>query len=95
MSAIGPLKGLVRVRVGSQRVRRALEVELEQRLTNDRATVVILRPPKRSRPYRDAPLSWALGDGDIERLRRDWDSAKSGPEMAVLRGIFAAPAHDP
>jgi hypothetical protein len=94
MSAIGPLKGLLRVRVGSQRVRRAMEVELEQRLQRDRLQVVILRPPKPAGPHRDAPVSWALGREDRERLQRDWQAVKQSQALGSLRPLFPHPVAD-
>jgi hypothetical protein len=72
LSALGPLKGLLRVRTASQRVRRATEVAIERQLQGTRFTVVTLRPPPRKGPHRGAPLSWALGRGDVERMEREW-----------------------
>jgi len=92
MSAIGPLEGLLNVRVASQRVRRAAEVTIEQQLQGGLLKVVILRPPARTGPHRDAPLSWELSREDVERMRGEWAAIAKGRDLDDLRVIFGAAA---
>lgn len=95
MSAIGPLAGLLNVRVASQRVRRAAEITIEQQLERDLLTVVILRPEAKAGPHREAPLSWALRRADIDAMGKEWAKIEKGRTLDPLRTIFgaAAPAH--
>jgi hypothetical protein len=87
MSALGPLKGLLRVRTASQRVRRATELELEERLAGSRFAVVTLRPQPRTGPHRDAPMSWSLGQGDVERIEKEWQELVASGALAPLEEV--------
>lgn len=96
MSAAGPVLGLVRVRTGSQRVRRALELDLltlDPRL-RDKLVVVTLAPPAPPEGVvpRDPPLSWFLSRQDADRIENDWRAIASGPDVARLVHELAAPA---
>ncbi len=88
MSALGPLRGLLRVRTASQRVRRAAEVAIQRQLQGTRFTVVTLRPPPRKGPHREAPLSWALGRGDVERIEREWREVAAGEGLGTVRALL-------
>jgi hypothetical protein len=91
LSAFGPVLGLARVRTGSQRVRRAEELDLLEKRYGARLEVVTVAPPAPDPRFvtRDPPLSWFLSSRDRDRLEADWKRVATGPAVARLVAVYA------
>ncbi len=89
LSTFGPIRGLVRVRVGSQRYRRQTEMNLlcKTPLGHRLVRVVVAPPPPEDgsgQSVREAPLSWYLSTPDQNRIEKDW---KAVAKMDAVRRI--------